>query len=120
MFSIAALTPVLLLPSFTKISSLAFVGCLSTVLVVLVAIGTVADDPVRHHMPLQASLEPLSHRTAEIWTAKNSELTSMGLQPPPGHDLASWSLFKGIGIFAVSVSGGSPAPAKHRRPVQPQ
>ena len=116
MFSIAALTPVLLLPSFTKISSLAFVGCLSTVLVVLVAIGTVADDPLRRHMPLQASLEPLTHRhrTTECCKAdSHSELTSAGLQPPPGHDLASWSLFKGIGIFAVSVSGGSTAPAKH-------
>ena len=57
-FSIAALTPVLLLPSFTKISSLAFMGCLSTILVVLVAIGTVADDPLRHRMPLQASSGP--------------------------------------------------------------
>ena len=54
-FSVAALAPVLLLPSFTKISSLAFMGCLSTVLVVLVAVCTVADDPLRHRMPLQAS-----------------------------------------------------------------
>ena len=36
---------------------------------------------------------------------------SSPLQPPPGHDLACWTLFKGAGIFAVSVSGHSSLPA---------
>ena len=51
--SVGALVPVLLVPSFTKISALSLVGCVSTVIVVLSLIGTVAADPLRKHMPDQ-------------------------------------------------------------------
>lgn len=61
--SVGALVPVLLLPSFTKISALSLVGCVSTVIVVVTLIGTVAADPTRKHMPDQVrGLEHLSWR----------------------------------------------------------
>ena len=51
--SAAALAPVLMLPSFTKLSALSLVGCISTIMVVLSLVGTVASDPLRRHMPVQ-------------------------------------------------------------------
>jgi len=49
-----------------------------------------------------------------------SPFPAVGLQPPPGYDLASWGMIQAAGIFAVSVSGHSSLPAIRNSMAQPQ
>ena len=50
-----ALVPMILIPSFKRLSWLNLVGCLSTVLVTLVLLLSVLMDMDRSRMPLQVS-----------------------------------------------------------------
>ena len=58
--STIALLPLLFIPSFKGLSWLSLVGCCSTVLVVITVAAVVALDPLRAHLPHQASPSPLS------------------------------------------------------------
>ncbi|KAK9806857.1 hypothetical protein WJX72_005136 [[Myrmecia] bisecta] len=80
----AATIPLLLIPSFHKLSWLSMAGCISSVLVTLTVMAAVGFDPDRSRMPDQ---------------------------PPAGHvAFAGLSIFQSVGIFAVSVSGHSSLP----------
>lgn len=48
-----ALVPLLFIPSFTRLSWLSLLGCISTVLVTLTVLAAVGLDPTRERMPIQ-------------------------------------------------------------------
>lgn len=56
-----ATVPLLFIPSFTRLSWLSLLGCISTVLVTLTVLAAVGLDPTRERMPVQVRRFSMRH-----------------------------------------------------------
>jgi Transmembrane amino acid transporter protein len=119
--AMAAVAPLLFIPSLRQLSHLSWLGFVSTLVVMFSVCAAAAADPHRTAAPLQVRSDcnlqcchegcyTIRGRSVIVTTSAKVCLLS-ALQPAPGHHLLQWGIVPAFGIFAVSVSGHSSLPA---------